>query len=125
MDENDKALEYVQHVKDMGDEGYNILNDEAHMLLAKGDLERGLETRDPLECLPLAPVGLPHIPEWTGQDLDGKTILFHAEQGYGDTIMCSGFARELAKEGAKVTLGVLVPCDLFRAQYWCDNVTRY
>jgi Flp pilus assembly protein TadD len=39
-------------------------------------------------------------PKWTGQPLDGKTILLYAEQGLGDTIQFVRFARELKNRGA-------------------------
>jgi len=41
-------------------------------------------------------------PEWDGSDLDGKTILLHAEQGAGDTIQFIRYARLLHDRGAKV-----------------------
>jgi hypothetical protein len=44
-------------------------------------------------------------PRWTGQgDLQGKTILIHAEQGFGDTIQFVRYAPVLAARGAKVVL---------------------
>ncbi len=35
------------------------------------------------------------IPEWRGQDLTGKTIIVHYEQGFGDTIQFCRFVRQL------------------------------
>ncbi|MGH7178247.1 MAG: tetratricopeptide repeat protein, partial [Tepidisphaeraceae bacterium] len=43
-------------------------------------------------------------PQWTGQDLSGKTILLHAEQGYGDTIQFVRYAPLLSDRGARVTI---------------------
>jgi tetratricopeptide (TPR) repeat protein len=44
-------------------------------------------------------------PLWTGrQDIRGKTLLVHSEQGYGDTIMALRFVRPVAKMGAQVIL---------------------
>ena len=46
-------------------------------------------------------------PEWTGgESLAGKTILVHAEQGFGDTIMIARYASKVAACGAKVILEV-------------------
>lgn len=45
-------------------------------------------------------------PQWTGQDLAGKTILVHAEQGFGDTIQFCRYARLLQRRGAGVTIEV-------------------
>jgi Flp pilus assembly protein TadD len=46
-------------------------------------------------------------PPWLGQeDLAGKTILLHAEQGFGDTIHFARFATPVAKRGARVIMEV-------------------
>lgn len=48
-----------------------------------------------------------HQPRWTGQEnLQGKTILLHNEQGLGDTIQFCRYAAQVAQRGAKVILGV-------------------
>lgn len=41
-------------------------------------------------------------PRWSGQDLQGKTILLHAEQGFGDTIQFIRYAPALKALGARV-----------------------
>ena len=43
-----------------------------------------------------------HIPEWTGQDLGGKTLLVWDEQGAGDTIMCLRFLPGLARRAGRL-----------------------
>jgi tetratricopeptide (TPR) repeat protein len=46
-------------------------------------------------------------PLWTGaQDLAGKTVLLHAEQGFGDTIQLVRYAPLVARRGASVILEV-------------------
>lgn len=44
--------------------------------------------------------------EWNGEDLNGKTILIHAEQGIGDTIQFARFLPELAQQGAHVVFSI-------------------
>lgn len=41
---------------------------------------------------------------WQGEDLKGKTLLVHAEQGLGDTIMCARFLPQLLEISGKVIL---------------------
>lgn len=49
-------------------------------------------------------------PLWLGcEDLKGKTILLHAEQGFGDTIQFVRFARLVKKKEARVLLQVRPP----------------
>ena len=49
-------------------------------------------------------------PRWNGRDrLQGKTILLHAEQGFGDTIQFVRYAPLLTARGAKVILEVQQP----------------
>jgi tetratricopeptide (TPR) repeat protein len=47
------------------------------------------------------------VPLWLGKEpLDGKTILLHAEQGFGDTIQFVRYVPLLARRGAKVILEI-------------------
>ena len=49
-------------------------------------------------------------PLWLGQEeLEGKMILLHAEQGLGDTIQFVRYAPLVARRGASVILGVQMP----------------
>jgi tetratricopeptide (TPR) repeat protein len=49
-------------------------------------------------------------PLWLGkEDLSGKSIFLHAEQGLGDTLQFCRYAAAVAAKGATVTLGVPVP----------------
>jgi tetratricopeptide (TPR) repeat protein len=45
-----------------------------------------------------------HQPLWDGSDLEGRTILVHAEQGFGDAIQCARFVPQVAERGGKVIL---------------------
>jgi tetratricopeptide (TPR) repeat protein len=51
-------------------------------------------------------------PAWDGSgDIAGKTILLHAEQGYGDTIQFCRYVPLVAQKGAKVILAVQPPLE--------------
>ncbi len=43
-------------------------------------------------------------PAWEGQPLDGRTLLLHGEQGFGDTIQFVRFANMVEKAGGRVIL---------------------
>ena len=45
-------------------------------------------------------------PQWAGEPIDGRTILLHAEQGFGDTIQFVRYVPLVADRGAKVVLEV-------------------
>ncbi|WP_321949075.1 tetratricopeptide repeat-containing glycosyltransferase family protein [Paraburkholderia sp. J10-1] len=46
--------------------------------------------------------GFPAATQWTGQPLAGKTVLVHAEQGFGDTLQFIRFIERLNAKGARV-----------------------
>lgn len=93
----------------LGTTSHGLKNDKAHAFMALGDLSSGWEL---YESRWATLVHLPpwdyHIPEWKGEDLTGKRILIHAEQGLGDTIMCVRFFLDLRRDSkAKdVVLGI-------------------
>ena len=48
-------------------------------------------------------------PRWHGEDIAGRTILLHAEQGLGDTLQNIRFAGAVAARGARVIAAVQTP----------------
>lgn len=46
------------------------------------------------------------VPQWDGTPLDGRTIVLHSEQGFGDAIQFLRFVAPVAAMGAKVVLDV-------------------
>jgi tetratricopeptide (TPR) repeat protein len=54
------------------------------------------------------------MPQWQGEDLRGRSILVHAEQGFGDAIQFARYVPLLRKAGAEVVLEAFAPLvDLF------------
>jgi hypothetical protein len=97
--------------------GLSLAPDEARMrrdlgiaLLACGQFGEGLiahEARwDELQKNPVWDSG---IPRWEGQDLGGKTIIVHHEQGFGDTLQFCRFLPWLRERGAHVIASVPQP----------------
>lgn len=43
-------------------------------------------------------------PRWQGEDIQGKTLLVHEEQGFGDSILCSRYIPLIHSRGGKVVL---------------------
>lgn len=65
------------------------------------------------------------IPRWRGEDVAGKTVLLHAEQGFGDVIQFARYARHVKALGAKVILAVPDPLiRLLAGLAGVDGVTR-
>ncbi|RKP52470.1 tetratricopeptide repeat protein [Trinickia fusca] len=81
----------------------------ASLWLAQGDFARGWpeyewRLRDPAVVRHARSFAQPL---WQGTEpLDGKTILIHAEQGFGDTVQFCRYASVLSAQGARVVLEV-------------------
>ncbi|MBD2089388.1 tetratricopeptide repeat protein [Microcoleus sp. FACHB-1515] len=74
-------------------------------LLAAGDLERGFqeyEWRWQVKGKNFKPMRSFLQPLWDGSDPTGKTILLHAEQGFGDTIQFIRYVPLVAAKGGRV-----------------------
>ena len=59
---------------------------------------------------------------WAGEDVAGRTVLLHAEQGLGDTIQFARFAPLVAQRGARVVLAV--QASLVRVMQGFDGVDQ-
>jgi tetratricopeptide (TPR) repeat protein len=44
------------------------------------------------------------VPQWAGQALEGRTVMVHAEQGYGDTLQFVRYLSEIIQRDGKVWL---------------------
>jgi tetratricopeptide (TPR) repeat protein len=86
--------------------------ERSHCRLAMGDFERGFaeyESRWEITRLSYAKSRLPR-PLWLGKEnLEGKTIVLWAEQGYGDTLQFLRYVPLVARMAGKTVLRV-APC---------------
>jgi Glycosyltransferase family 9 (heptosyltransferase)/Tetratricopeptide repeat len=85
--------------------------ERALALLAAGDLKQGFAE---YESRWQAKAAMPQFPMplWQGERLGGKSILVHAEQGFGDSIQFARYLPMLEELGARVIFAV--PAELLR-----------
>jgi tetratricopeptide (TPR) repeat protein len=86
---------------------YNL----AQVLLAQGRLEEGwqeAEWRWQARQLASAYRGFAQ-PQWRGEPAQGRTLLLHAEQGFGDTLQFCRYATLAAARGLRVVMEVQPP----------------
>lgn len=80
----------------------------ARMLL--GDFQRGLpELEWRFETRTISKRRQFPQPQWDGRDINGRTILIHAEQGLGDSIHMVRYLPMLAARGARIVLECPAP----------------
>ena len=92
-------------------------------LLTMGRLEEGwreYESRWAVEAM-AAPIPAFPQPRWTGQVLNGKTVLLYAEQGFGDTLQFCRYAPMVAAAGGRVVL--VVPKALRQIMQTLDGIS--
>src|SRR4051794_23705296 len=93
-------------------------------LLTLGRLEEGwraYESRWDVEAMSDPAPVLPQ-PCWTGQPLNGETVLLYAEQGFGDTLQFCRYAPMVAAAGGRVVL--VVPKPLRRVMTTLDGIAK-
>jgi tetratricopeptide (TPR) repeat protein len=112
LNRHEEALPYLQRAREVQPDAPEPVFNEALVHLAMGNLElgwRAYEARLRIPELKINPYNFAQA-AWDGQsDIAGKTILIHAEQGLGDTILFSRFVEPLVQRGARVILAVQQP----------------
>lgn len=100
----EEALALLDRAKEIDPDNQNIEWERSQNLLYLGSYQEGLEAYESRWFRGVLPNRVFECPRWCGQELGKKTILVHAEQGFGDTIMAARFIRPLKELGANIIL---------------------
>jgi Tfp pilus assembly protein PilF len=99
-----EAVQSLRHALQLRPDFAEAHWDLAFALLLQGDYLQGFEEYEWRWQRP----GFPHrrfaSPLWLGEDLAGRTLLVHSEQGAGDNLQFVRFVGALAERGARVLL---------------------
>jgi tetratricopeptide (TPR) repeat protein len=104
----DDALDSFDHAIALSPELAEAHWNRALTCLSVGDFDegwRGYEWRWRRNASEMAPRDFAQ-PQWYGKDLEGRTILLHAEQGFGDTIQFIRYLPMVLAKGGKVILEI-------------------
>ena len=104
----DEAIAIYDRILEKRPDDERFRSDRSMSLLLKGDFKEGFsgyEYRWAKELKALK-VYRGEEPVWNGEDISGKRLLIHPEQGYGDTIMACRFIKLLEGRGAKIIFAV-------------------
>jgi Flp pilus assembly protein TadD len=116
----DEAVPYQVAAAKLKPEHPEIRRNLAYTLLCCGDYERGWTEHEwRLKCEPFEGHRI-NRPFWNGDRFPGRTLLVHAEGGYGDTLQFVRYASQVKRRGGQVTL--LCPGPLLRLLARCEGV---
>jgi hypothetical protein len=107
----DEARAIYEHALTLAPDAPKLHGNLATVCLLTGDFARGFaeyEWRWKKDTLARTLRPFPQ-PLWQGEDIAGKTILLHSEQGFGDTLQFCRYAPLVAARSARVILEVEPP----------------
>src|SRR5262249_37435089 len=98
----DEAIDYYEQALRQRPDYPEVHRNRAYAWLSLGDYQRGWTEHEwRIKCR-LYRGCLPNRPLWNGGDLQGRSLLLHAEQGYGDTLQFIRFAPMVKDRGGRV-----------------------
>lgn len=101
----DEAMKHFDKGLEIDPGNKNIIYHSCYIHLLNGNYKDGLagyETRINQELLPSLPEFVDGKSQWDCSNFNGKTVLIHAEQGYGDMIQCIRYAPLIKAKGGKI-----------------------
>ncbi len=116
----DEALPFVEEAAKLNPGVPEVRRNLAYTLLCCGDYARAWPEHEwRLQCVPYEGYRV-NRPTWNGEDFPGRSLLVHAEAGFGDTIQFVRFTSLVKRRGGHVML--LCPTPLLRLLARCDGV---
>ena len=112
LDRHEEAIRFFQLARQMDPDAPEPVYNESLVQLALGNFEQGWRDYEARWRVPDLKLHRHNFtqPMWDGRsDIAGKTILLHAEQGLGDTILFARFVERVAAKGARVVLAAPEP----------------
>lgn len=106
----DKALDYYAKTLELNPEHAEALFSQGLAYLVLGDFEKGWHGYEWRYSRPSQGSLRTYTePRWDGSDLQGKTILIHAEQGLGDTFQFIRYAKLIKEKNGIIIAAVQKP----------------
>ena len=102
----EEALTYLEQAIAASPDQVEARFNRALLLLLLGDYPRGWAEYEQRWNLPELKKPRFAQPQWQGENIAGKTILLHAEQGLGDTIQCLRYVGLVATRCSRVVLRI-------------------
>lgn len=112
LNRHEEALPFLERARHLEPDAPQPAFNEALAHLAMGNLRRAWPDYEARLRIPELNINRGYFtqPVWDGQSpIAGKTILLHAEQGLGDTILFARFLESIIQKGARVMLAVQKP----------------
>lgn len=106
---SEEAIANYRRLRSLDPDNAEVNISLGHLHLLLGDFESGWAGHEARRKIPSFSAPYPKFSEpiWLGKEtIDGKTILVHVDEGFGDTIQFARYVPMLAARGARVILVV-------------------